>query len=99
MGNLEAKWFKASTLPDLLHKKLGGLSFVSGAGHGFFGMHSYPKAMQPPTMVGHGPAKPYVGPDSDLEVPWAQRRSTTLFCFGNCEVLATFRQKSLKQNK
>ena len=45
MGNLEAKWFKASTLPDLLHKSLGGLGPVSGAGHSFFGIHSYPKAM------------------------------------------------------
>ena len=45
MGNLEAKWFKASALPDLLHKRLGGLVFVSGAGHSFFGMCSYPKAM------------------------------------------------------
>ena len=49
-------------------------------------------------MVGHGPEKPYVDPDSDLEIPRAQRRSTTLLCFGNCEVLAAFRQKLLKQN-
>ena len=48
-------------------------------------------------MVGHGPEKPYVDPESDLEVPWAQRRSTTLLCFGNCEVLTTFKQKLLKQ--
>ena len=93
MGNLEDKWFKASTLQDLLHKRLGGLGFVSGAGHSFFGMQSYPKAIWPPTMEVHGPEKPYVDPDSDLEVPWAQRRSTTLLCFGNCEMLATFRQK------
>ena len=45
MGNLEAKWFKASALPDLLHKRLGGLAFVSGAGQSFFGTHSYPMAM------------------------------------------------------
>ena len=44
------------------------------------------------------PEKPYVNPDSDLVVTWAQRKSTTLTCFGNCEVLATFRQKLLEQN-
>ena len=45
------------------------------------------------------PEKPYIDPDSDLEVTWAQRRSTTIICFDYCEVLATFRQKFLKQNK
>ena len=44
VGNLEAKWSKASTLPNLLHKRLGGLSLASGAGHGFFGIHRCPKA-------------------------------------------------------
>ena len=48
-------------------------------------------------MVGHGPEKPFEDPDSNIEVSWAQRRSTTLICFGNCEVLATFRQTLLKQ--
>ena len=32
--------------------------------------------------------KPYVEPDSDLEITWAQRRSTP----GNCEILAIFMQ-------
>ena len=66
MGSLEAKAFKASTLPNLLHKRLGCLGFVSGAGHSFFGMHSYPKAMYPPGMVGHGPEKPYVDSDGKI---------------------------------
>ena len=39
------------------------------------------------------PEKPYVDPDSDLEVTWAQRKSTTLICFDNCEIVATFSQK------
>ena len=42
------------------------------------------------------PERPYVDHASDT---WAQRRSTTLTCFGNCEELATFRQKLLKENK
>ena len=45
MGNMEVKWFKASTLPDLLHKRLGSLAFVSGAGHSIFGMKCYSEAM------------------------------------------------------
>ena len=46
-------------------------------------------------MVGHGPDKHYLDPDSDLEVPWAQRRSTTIICFGNYEVLATLDKRML----
>ena len=45
------------------------------------------------------PEKPYVDPASDFEITWAQRKSTTLTFFGNCEILATFRQQLLKQNK
>ena len=41
------------------------------------------------------PEKPYADPGSDLEVTWAQGKSTTLTCFDNCEILATFRQKLL----
>ena len=43
------------------------------------------------------PEKPYVDPASDFEITWAQRKSTTLTCFGSCEILATFRQQLLKQ--
>ena len=48
-------------------------------------------------MVGYGHKKTYVDPDSDLKITWAQRGSTTLTCFGNCEIITTFRQKLLKQ--
>ena len=41
------------------------------------------------------PEKPYADPGSDLEVTWAQRKSTILTFFDNCEILATFRQKLL----
>ena len=50
-------------------------------------------------MVGHGPEKHYVDPGSDLEITWAQRIFTNLTCFSNCEILANFRQKNLKQKK
>ena len=43
------------------------------------------------------PEKSYADPGSDLEVTWAQRKSTALSCFGNCEILATLMQKLLKQ--
>ena len=41
------------------------------------------------------PEKPFADPGSDLEVTWAQGKSTTLTCFDNCEILGTFRQKLL----
>ena len=69
VGYMEAKWSKSSNLPNLLHKRLWGLGSVYVAEHNFFGIHSYPKAMQTPIMVGHGPEKSYVHPDIDLEIP------------------------------
>ena len=45
------------------------------------------------------PEKPYVDPSSDLVVTWAQGKSTTLTCFDNFEILATFKQKLLIRKK
>ena len=84
---------------DLLHKRLGGLGLVSVAGHSPIAIDSYPHVMQPPIMVGHGPEKHYVDPGCDHEITWAQRIFTNLTWFSNCEILATFRQKLLKQKK
>ena len=43
------------------------------------------------------PTKPYVDLGSDLKVTWAQKKSITFTCFGNYEILATFRHKFLIQ--
>ena len=45
MGNLEAKWSRASISQDLLHKRLGGLCLVSVAGHSLIAIDSYPQGM------------------------------------------------------
>ena len=70
---------------------LGVLALFLGAWQYFILMHSCSQGIQPPTMVGHFPGKPYVGLGSDLEVTWARSRSDTLICFSNCDILAAFR--------
>ena len=82
--------FKASNLPDLLHKRFSGLGSVYEAEHVF---------LQCIATLRLCSLQPYLDLDIDLEVLWAQSILTTLLCFGSYEVIASFRHKLLKQKR